>query len=196
MTITIKKLTTKKLTGRTRVSVVMDIPHDRGRYGDTPEEEHGYIQEAVGDNKWVLEHFASFRCWDYSYNLHMFADSLKATGDSLLKYDRHKSSDKVGKRALHVSALLHRAADGYSIPDEIDTMSKRWKRRVTRFVPHGNNLSRMEEGYKFDNAMGMDRARYETKMTSLALDKHNEAEESTFNQAFDLLKKHIRRFWS
>lgn len=192
----IKKMTTKKLTGRTRVSIVIDIPHDRGRHGDTPEEEHGYIQERVERNKWLLEHFTVFQPWDHSYNMHLLGDSFLETGRNIRDYDRHVGSDKQAKTCMYAGALLHKVASGDTLPENIDTLKKRWDRNTMYSEKVRGNLHQIKHRYNFDNAMGMDREEYENKMTRIALKTHSDVEERVYQDMMALITKYFRSWWN
>jgi hypothetical protein len=97
---------------------------------------------------------------------------------------------------MYAGALLHKIASGDTLPDNIDTLKKRWDRRTTYSESVGNNLHRIKHKYRFDNAMGMDRGEYEDKMTRIALKTHSDVEERVYQDTMALITKYFRSWWN
>jgi len=195
MTVTVKKLKVRKLPcceNKSRITVVFDIEEEDSEW-------HDYLEKNIKDNTWILDHYASFRAWDWSYNLRLFGDSLYETGRCIKENDRLKMAQKYGSRAMYLGKRLCKIADHEEVPSHLDT-TRYFEKVKFNWVGSGQfmdgeELLQMETEYTTGNYMGMGRKEYYDKMYKITHNKSQEMEKEYYNQAMEDLTKYLRYFW-
>lgn len=189
----VKKIQTKKLKGKTRVTVVFDIPTDE--YTD-----HESVTKRVNNNTWLLKHYAEFFPFDWSYNFTLLADSLEKTGRHSLDEGHLLHAESKGKSMLFASAMLKQLCEGKEVPEHLTMYYKRGK-DSTSFLDTINWEDDDEETtihhpkYIKSHIMDMVDEEYFGKMTRLAIKKERELELSASKRCFDFISKHFRGWW-
>ena len=74
------------------------------------------MEKIIKQNKWLIGHLCNFRCWDFSYNIELFADSLGKTGQYLDRYGNSVSAKRDGENALNTKRRLEK----YELNDAYD----------------------------------------------------------------------------
>lgn len=114
---------------------------------------------------------SEFRAFDYQYNLNIYIRSLEITRDFM-------NSEK----ALSSSAK--------EVAQEIDYT-------LQLFDDYKNHIEIAEKelGYTFGDDFLVDQSEEEQQKTKALLNKIEEIEEDSWNEAFDNMKKNMRKWW-
>lgn len=191
----IKKLKVRKLScceNKSRITVSFDIENE-------DEEWHEYLEQNIKENTWLLEHYAEFRPWDWSYNLRLFGNSLYETGLSIKQNDRLTKSQKYSRRAMYVGKRLEKISDSDVVPEHLSTMKYfehiKYKWEPSGYVHDGDELMQMRKEYTKGNSMNMSREDYTEKMYKIANKRTQKIEESYYYDTMRDLTHQLRYFW-
>ena len=172
------------------VNVEFKIPVDR--YYDEDE----VLCRLKNNLKWLPEHLAQWADFDWCFTAYLFADSLESLGKGLLEWDNCLHSQRNGKRALFAARRLRCLVEGeYDFARKAPSMTNHMRRTHRIDVPLKNGHIEWRGVYNYDNAMGMDRKEYETKMYRIIHSRLRKAYEDEWNSTWAYITKYLRYWW-
>lgn len=150
------------------------------------------LLERLTDNAWMLEHYADWAGWDWSFSVKLFSDALKHTGLSIIKYGNAVNSVKCGRRALCAAGMLTAA---YNDSKHEDKSFNNWHdRRYVVFKPHKLGKLMCTE-YRGNNAMGLDEKEYSEKMYNIISKRTDASQADKKRAAWEYIHKYIEHWW-
>lgn len=191
----VKNIQTKVWRRDKKIKVRVEFEVDECSYWDKET-----VEERAEVNQWILEYYLTFMNFDYYSTIQLLCDSLEVLGKGLLKWNNHSDALRTGRRALFAAHLLHKAYDNayYELSDT-DKSYINWKSRHTDYFEPVRRNQMLGQAwchkYLYDNAMGMDREEYSTKMYRLILKRNKKVFEERKIAAWNFLNKHIESFW-
>lgn len=142
---------------------------------------------------WMLEHLYSWADFDHSYSINLFIDALHNLGKGLKRWNNHVNADKCYKRCMAAAAMLKKAYNYHAWEDA--SYKNHMKRTAHRWGKFRKGLSQMHSDHLYDNAMGMPREEYETKMFHVIHKRQKREEEHMRQEAWAFIHKHIESWW-
>lgn len=176
--------------GKVKVKITFEVNEDR--YFDKDEMKARMDHTAP----WLVEHLYSWADFDQVFSINLFVDALHNLGKGLLRWDNHTNALKCGRRCLAASAMLKKA---YSFEAYNDKSYQNWSSRnklwwkKLRGTKQG--LSQMMTDHLKDNAMGMDKEEYSSKMWKLIHERQKPVEAAMKKDAWDFIHKYIEHWW-
>lgn len=172
---------------KTKVGITFEIEDNDERWNNID-----FLNRKLEYNEWLAEHIVNFCPWDYSYNIHLFADSLDQLGKNMIEYGHGVNSIKGGRRTLNAAALLRDCNESSSLKDK---SCQYLYEGVTHVFTRGENYTSMTSKYKEGNAMGMEPNEYYNKMWKISHDRCEKIDKEKWSFVWGYLKKYLRHMW-
>lgn len=174
--------------GKVKIKIEFEVEEDK-KYFDKDEMKARLDRTTP----WMLEHLYSWADFDQCYSINLFQESLYYLGKGLLRWDNCISSTKNGRRCLAAAKMLERAYNSCMTEDK---SYENWSdRHKLRWVPLKNGMSRMARDQLCDNAMGMDREEYSSKMWEVIHERTKKIEAVRKKEVWEFIHKYIEYFW-
>ena len=179
--------TVRRKSGKVHIKIEYDVEEDKWMGKN---EMKARLERTL---PWLAPHLHTWADFDQGYSIDLFCDSLTALGKGLLRWSNHLNAEHCGHRALAAARMLH---DAYHYETWEDKSYQNWSsRNVHGWKPYKKGLTQMTTTHLYNNAMGMDREEYSSKMWHLIFDRQKVVEANMKKEAWEFIHKHIESFW-